>query len=144
MLIEILHRCRTGLLGLLLAGLLGSAWGIEVVVHPGVAVSTLSPSMARAIFAMKLPQWADGTPVRVFVLTDDSPEHQALCKQVLDLYPYQLRDAWNRLVYTGTGQAPIKVTSVEEMSKRVAATPGAIGYLMKVEKYEAVRVVPVR
>lgn len=137
-------RCRTALLGLVLSLLLGTAWGLDVVVHPGVSLGTLSPSMARAIFAMKLPQWPDGTAVRVFVLADDTAEHQALCKQVLDLYPYQLRDAWNRQVYTGTGQGPVKVGSVEEMSRRVANTPGAIGYLSKVDKNEAVRIVPVR
>jgi ABC-type phosphate transport system substrate-binding protein len=143
-LIPILRRCRAGLLGLVLVTALGTAAGVEVVVNPGVAVSSLSTAMVRAIFAMKLQQWPDGTPIRVFVQSDDSAEHQALCKQVLDLYPYQMRDAWNRLVFTGTGQAPLKVGSSEEMSKRVAETPGAIGYLMKVEKHDAVHAISIR
>ena len=41
--------------------------------------------------------------------------------------------AWDRLVFSGTGQAPDTVTSTEEMLARVASTPGAIGYLSQIQ-----------
>jgi ABC-type phosphate transport system substrate-binding protein len=110
------------------------AWATEpyeVIVNPSVSEKTLSKSSLRAIFGMRLHNWPDGTAVRVFVLPDDSPLHATFSKEKLNVFPYQLRSAWDRLVFSGTGQAPDTVSSAEEMLARVASTPGAIGYLPK-------------
>lgn len=50
-------------------------------------------------------------------------------KTVLGIYPYQLRQSWDRLIYSGFAQAPFLVESEKEMLRRVAETPGAIGYV---------------
>lgn len=82
------------------------------------------------MFAMRLRQWPDdGAAVIVFVLGPSDPTHAAFCKRILDVFPYQLQRAWDRLVYSGTGQAPFELNSMEEMKWRVATTPGAIGYI---------------
>ena len=44
------------------------------------------------------------------------------------MFSHRLRKTWDRLVFTGTGQAPIEVNTIEEMRSRVMNTPGAIGY----------------
>jgi hypothetical protein len=67
---------------------------------------------------------------QVFVLPDDNPIHQRFAKEVLGVYPYQLRAAWDRMVYSGTGPAPIQVNTFEEMIERLRTTPGAIGYVL--------------
>lgn len=92
----------------------------------GVAVDR---GLLRAAFTMRIRQWPDGRPLRVFVLPDGHPLHDRFCRERLGTYPYVLRNAWDRLVYTGTGFAPITVSSEEEMRRRVQATPGAIGYI---------------
>jgi ABC-type phosphate transport system substrate-binding protein len=101
----------------------------EVIVNPHLEKEGLKLNALRAIFSMRLRAWSDGTPVRVFVLGDEARVHISFSKKKLQIFPHQLRYAWDRLVYSGTGQAPIKVNSEEEMRKKVAATPGAIGYL---------------
>lgn len=83
----------------------------------------------RAIFTMRLRSWPDGTPVRVYVLPDQHPTHQAFCREVLRTFPYQIRQVWDRFVFTGTGQAPIVVDTETELRQRVAETPGAVGYI---------------
>lgn len=120
-----------------------SAWAVTIIVNPSVTVSSASQNAVRSMFAMKLLQWPDGQPVRVFVLPDDNSLHKAFCKEVLDVYPYQLRQTWDRLVYSGTGQAPIEVGSEEEMLKSVANTPGALGYLKKTKPGERIRTLSV-
>lgn len=100
-----------------------------VVVNPGTSEPTISKNALRAIFGMRLQVWPDGSPVKVFVLPDDHPVHIGFSKEVINVFPYQLRAAWDRLVFSGTGQAPIEVPTEEEMRTQVAATPGAIGYL---------------
>lgn len=139
--------CALGLLCLLLAALLPreTALGARplVVVNPGVDASNLSLNALRAMFGMRLPKWQDGTPVRVFVLSDEDPLHVAFSKQVLGVFPHQLRLAWDRLVFSGTGQAPTEVHSQAEMRERVANTPGAIGYLDEAMIDDSVRVLPI-
>lgn len=108
----------------------------DIVAHSSVAATSMPRSAAVAAFSMRMIRWPSGLPVRVFVMREESPEHQSLCKQLLDIYPYQLREAWNRLVYTGTGQAPIVVNTEEEMIEKVSSTPGAIGYVSRSLKTE--------
>lgn len=120
------------------------ASSLEIIVHPGVATAELSRAQARLVFAGKITRWQDGSLIRVFILPEEAPLHQELCKGVLDLYPYQLRSAWDRIIYTGIGQAPIQVTTETEMRKRVASVPGAIGYIGKVYSHDKVRALSVR
>ena len=99
----------------------------------------LSQNALNAIFGMRLRKWEDGSPIRVFVLPDDDPLHITFSKYVLHVFPYQLRSAWDRLVFSGTGEEPIKVNSEQQMRTVVSLTPGAIGYLSKSMIDEAVK-----
>lgn len=92
-------------------------------------VKNLSPEMVREIFFMRLNTWPDGSSIHVFVLPDNHPLNIRFAKEILGVYPFQLRSAWDRLVYSGTGVAPTTVESLEEMRKRVESTPGGIGYI---------------
>ena len=116
----------------------------EIVINPGVNEVALSVNSLRSIFSMSLKTWPDGTKIRVFVLSDDDRLHKAFSKQKLNVFPYQLRSTWDRLVFSGTGQAPIKVNSVEEMLDKVANTPGAIGYLWRANINENVHVLQIK
>ena len=102
---------------------------VQLVVNPSVAASSLNPATVRAIFNMRLLNWPDGTPIRVYVLPDKDPLHKSFSKQFLQVFPYQLRRSWDRRVFSGTGQAPRQLNDVQEMQARVADIPGAIGYL---------------
>ncbi len=110
-------------------GIAGATEPYEIVTHPGVSEKTLSKGSLRAIFGMRLHAWPDGTSIKVFVMPDETSLHTAFSKEKLNVFPYQLRAAWDRLVFSGTGQAPETVATPEEMLARVASTPGAVGYL---------------
>jgi ABC-type phosphate transport system substrate-binding protein len=100
-----------------------------LIVNPQNPVSELSRNHLRTIFAMRTPQWPDGTSIQVFVFEDNNPLHIAFCKKNLAMFPYQLRQIWDRQVFSGTGIAPIVVKTEQEMQDRVANTVGAIGYI---------------
>lgn len=119
------------------------AAAVEVIVNRNVAGTSLAQSSARAFFGMRLNRWPDGRPVQVYVLPDGHPTHVALCKEQLNLYPYQLRQSWDRLVYSGMAQAPIEVANEEEMISRVATTPGALGYVRKVKTNDSVKILSI-
>jgi len=128
------------LLMFMLTSVSGSALAVEIIAHKGVPPNALSLAAARSIFGMRQVKWPDGTPIRVFVLPDPHPTHGALCKERLNLFPYQLRQSWDRLVYSGMAQAPSEVFSEEELMNRVAATPGAIGYVRKARANDPVKI----
>jgi ABC-type phosphate transport system substrate-binding protein len=86
-------------------------------------------SYVRAIFTMRIRNWPDGTPIKVFVLPDSTTAHKAFCKKLLKIYPYVLRDQWERAMYTGTGGLPTIVPTEQELLIRVKNTKGAIGYI---------------
>lgn len=134
----------------LLLGLLVFAWpaqaGAEarqvlLVAHPDVQTQRLTRDTTRAIFAMRQRTWPDGQAVRVFVLSNDNPVHGRFVKERLAVYPHQLQLAWDRMVFSGTGQAPTRVFSQAEMRERIASTPGALGYLEREYLDDRIRVV---
>ncbi|SET00101.1 hypothetical protein SAMN05216326_1099 [Nitrosomonas marina] len=101
----------------------------QIVTHPSVNEDSISKNYLRAIFSMRPRAWSNDLIIKVFVLPDDNPLHHSFAKEQLGLFPYQLRQSWDRLVFSGTGQAPTTVSSNEEMRLRIMNTPGAIGYL---------------
>jgi hypothetical protein len=124
-----MNRAVGLLIALWLVSRAAPAVAAELVTHPAVPVERISFSTARMAFTMKLLLWPDGTRVRVFVLPDNDPLHREFVKRRLDLYPRQLRRAWDRRLYSGAGAVPTEVGSVDEMRLRLAETPGGIGYL---------------
>jgi len=93
---------------------------------------------------MRMLEWPDGTPITVFVLDQNNQQHNEFCKNVLHVFPYQLRRTWNRLIFSGSGQAPIILSSSKEMLDRVRNTPGAIGYLPEDKVNDKVRILSVQ
>ncbi len=138
----------------LLAVLLGLGLGLGLVsalaaadtliVNERAGVEVLSRNEARLYLTMRVKQWPNGLPVRVFVLPDNDPLHLRVVKSVLGLFPYQLRRAWDRQLFSGTGQAPVTLETESEVIRRVAQTPGGIGYASSPPSHPAVRPLEVR
>lgn len=105
-----------------------------VIVQPENVTDELSRNSLRAIFAMRITEWPDGSTIQVFVLEDKNKIHVSFCKNILGMFPYQLRRVWDRQIFSGTGSSPTTVGSEQEMRIRIADTPGAIGYIMAVDK----------
>ncbi len=105
------------------------AMAVEVIVNSDVPDQAISQSTLRAIFSMRMRQWPDGKPIRVYVLPEQSSAHILFAKEVLNTFPYQLKRSWDVLVYSGSGQAPSVAETPQEVLQKVSSTPGAIGYL---------------
>lgn len=116
----------------------------KVIVHPDVGLESVTANVLRAIFSMRMKTWPDGKLIRVYVLPDDNELHQMFSKETLNVFPYQLRSTWDRLVFSGTGQAPTTVSSNEEMLQKIASTPGSIGYLKTIYLNDDVHVLQIK
>ena len=106
---------------------------VDIIVSPSLSSTKFDRGLLRAVFTMRMRQWPDGLPIRVFVLPDNDPLSDQFYRERLGMYSYVLRRAWDRMVFTGTGLAPTVVQSEREMIERVRSTPGAIGYVSKHE-----------
>lgn len=110
-----------------------------VIVQAGVELRSLDAVSLRNIYTLRQTRWPDGQAIVVFVLPDDHPVHQRFAKDTLDIYPYRLRQIWDRLSYSGMASAPIEVRNETEMRARVRSTPGAIGYTSKDMAHEGIK-----
>jgi len=137
-------RTRLAIVAILLLCIPVSSPAVKVISNPDVVVGQISLSKLRAIFSMRTTAWSNGRPIRVFVLGDKDPLHSEFTKKILEIFPHQLRRAWNRQIFSGTGQAPTRVGSKAEMRARIAATPGAIGYLSEDQIDEHVKTIHIK
>jgi hypothetical protein len=109
-------------------------YAVDLIIAPFTEVKQDTPltrDELREIFFGRQTRWRDGSPLRAFVLPDQNPLHIRFSKEILGVYPYQLRSAWDRMVFSGTGTPPAVVESLEQMKSIIKETPGAIGYIEK-------------
>jgi ABC-type phosphate transport system substrate-binding protein len=116
---------------------------VQVVVNPSVESKDISIEQIRRIFSMRQTTWSNEQTITVYVLSNQHQTHQVFSTKVLSMFPYQLDRIWNKLVYSGLGEEPIKVQSEQEMLERVSQVPGAIGYVMQQVIYYNVNVINV-
>ena len=102
----------------------------DVIANPNTQTTSLSLNELRHIFFMRVKQWPDGTPIKVYVLNDNEL-HKKFSKEKLGVFPYKLRRLWDRNTFSGTGQAPIVLKSESDMIRIISETQGAIGYASK-------------
>lgn len=102
---------------------------VKVIINSTVSTSTMSLEQIRRIFSMRQTVWADKQPITVFVLNNKHQTHQTFSTNNLGMFPYQLERVWNKLVYSGLGEEPIRVNTEQEMLDRVKSKPGSIGYI---------------
>ena len=124
-------------LSILLAGPFVASAGI--IVNQDVEGHSISVATLRNIYTLRQTLWPNRQPIVVFVLPDDHPVHEAFAKEKLGLYPYRLRQTWDRMSFSGMANAPIQVNDENEMRARVRATPGAIGYTSKDIVYDGIK-----
>ena len=106
-----------------------AAGGLVLIANGENQQSDIYLRTLRGIYSMRMQTWPDGSPLTVFVFGDDSDAHKSFCRSVLGVLPFHLRRNWDRLTFSGSGQAPTMVKGMEEMKMKVATTPGAIGYI---------------
>lgn len=116
---------------------------VIVIANKNISEKTLTLGAVRSIFGMRLRSWNGGKPIRVFVFNDHHPLHIQFSKKILGVFPHQLRWSWDRLVFSGTGQAPTYVKTESEMLEYVKNTPGAIGYITGGQDHGHVKELPV-
>ncbi len=131
-----------GLLGLLASHVALAAEPVAVTAR--AAQENLDATELRAIFTLRKRRWSDGRPIRVYVLSDDAPAHREFVKDRLRMFPYQLRQQWNRVVFSGTGVAPRDFEDEASLLAALVNSPDAIGYANTAQLPEGLSIIEVQ
>ena len=121
------------LAGPIMAGHKVKASELNVMVNESVMVAELSRSELRQIFTGQRQYWSDGTKITVFVLQDRDELHKQFCRDILQMFPYQLSRLWDQITYSGQGLTPVRVTSSLALIDALENTTGAIGYVERTD-----------
>lgn len=103
------------------------------MVNESVMVEALSRSELRQIFTGQRQYWENGTKITVFVLQDSDELHRQFCRDILQMFPYQLSRLWDQITYSGQGITPIRVTSYQALVDALENTAGSIGYVERTD-----------
>lgn len=114
-------------LTLVLAALLGGpVFAGKVVVAANSPQAALDRAAAQAIFLGRTTQVGGQPAVIVF---QNGPVRADFESKVVGRSGAQLAAHWSRLVFTGRAKAPEEVANDAAVKAKLAATPGAIGYI---------------
>ena len=113
-----------------------------VIVNPATPATSLSADIVRDYFLGQKTAWSDGTKVAVVVDRDDTALMPLL--SFLGRSRNQFEVGWKKLIFTGRVTTPIQVDAEEAVIARVAATPGAIGFVNKDKVTDKVKTITIR
>jgi len=116
---------------------------IILVVNDSVEIEKISIDSLRAIYSLRQLSWPDGVEVTAFVLDIDGDIHRQFCRDLLKVYPHQLKKGWDRMEYTGRARGPQIVQSEQMLLDLVKQIPGAIGYVQMADKTSNVHAISV-
>ena len=127
----------------LLFGTLRAAAAVEVVVvvAADAGVAALNREQVINIFMgryRRLPTGLEATP---YDLPGDDVVKAAFYAALLGKNLSEVNAYWARLIFSGRTAPPVQATDVADMLRRVAAAPGAVGYLPRSAVNDRVRVV---
>lgn len=110
-----------------------------LITHRDSNLSVSADHLKRLYFG-KISSLPNGRKVTVLVYADDDEQFQQFTRQHLRRTSQQLRSFWAKQLFTGRGNMPIHVNSLEEMLSLVASSEEYVGYIPIEALQESVRV----
>ena len=117
---------------------------VRIIVHPEVAVSSLSQAEIARIYLGKKTFWESGARISPSLLDEESPLTESFIEGNLKKTVRQYRAYWKRYLFSGQGTAPKTFASSKQVADFVAANPGAVGVVDAGYSDDRVKVVEVQ
>jgi ABC-type phosphate transport system substrate-binding protein len=113
---------------------------IAVVAHKSVAAEQVDLARLMDIYTLNSQQWKDGARIQVVDYKGAMPLKADFYKR-LSTTPADMQKVWLRKQFSGKAIPPSTVKSEAELIEKVAATPGAIGYVSAGTEAQGVKVI---
>jgi hypothetical protein len=129
-------------LAVILTCVAARAQDVIIVTYKGTGSSQITSSELREIFTGVRSRFADGTRA-VPVVLKGGPVHEVFLRKHIGEEPDEFRTRWHKAVFTGQGSMLKEFASEGALLEYVSVTPGAIGYVSRVNDPDSVRVLTV-
>lgn len=113
---------------------------VAVIVHKAAPVDSLTQAELFDYFSCEVKTWSNKTPVVVFDLKPQS-EIKEMFYDFLGKSASRMKSIWMKKLLMGEGDPPQALLSEDEVLKKVATTPGAIGFVSKAKVHDGVKIV---
>lgn len=115
---------------------------VVIIANKSVPLTEMRTKELVRVYSMQQQRWADGSKVVLFNLKSGDVLKDRFF-HFLGMKPIDLRKIWLRMQLTGEGKAPTAVETQNDMLKRVAAVPGAIGYVSTSKVDNSVKIISI-
>ncbi len=116
----------------------GAASQVAVIAHKEAPLDTLSKTQLLDFYSCEIKFWNKELPVVVIDLKPQT-EAKAAFYKFLGMTASRMKSLWLKRMLMGEGEPPAATKSEEEMLKKVAATPGALGFVSQNQNNKQVK-----
>ncbi len=103
----------------------------KVIVNAANPLSTLSRNQVARIFFKKEERWPNGFAITVVDLSTDDPVRQEFSLAILRRETAAVEAYWRKLIFSGMGSPPLKLSAHAEVVRFVGSNVGSIGYVAR-------------
>jgi ABC-type phosphate transport system substrate-binding protein len=121
---------------------LARAQDVLIVVNGNVGVTQITETQLHDIFTGARTRFDNGSRA-VPVLLKGGPVHEVFLHRHVGDTPDEFRVRWRKAVFTGQGSMPKEFNSEAELLNYVEATPGAIGYVSRIQGSGSVKLLTI-
>jgi len=100
-----------------------------IVVHPSCPVTRLNPDEARRLLLGVDLSWSNGDATQLVEIRGDDVVVAAGYQAIARKTPSQIRAEWNRLVFAGRANPPLRFGTAAEVRAAVGRLPGAFAVI---------------
>lgn len=106
---------------------------LVVVVNADNKIAKLERSALRSIYLGLTTFWSEDRRVKPYQRAHDGAAGKPFFRDVLGMTPARYRHTWQKQQLSGQGVEPEVIASAATLVAKVAATTGAIGYMLESE-----------
>ncbi len=115
------------------------AQSVEIIVHPGNDITSVTKAELSKIFLKRLRTWADGTLAVPVDQVPDSSSRREFTGSIHERRVVNVEVYWKRMIFSGRAAPPPEMADDHAVIEFVRNTPGAVGYVSKLTRLEGVR-----
>lgn len=115
---------------------------VAVIANKSVSVGNIKKSDLLNFYTGDIKKWSDMQPIVVFDLKTKG-EVKENFYNFLGKSSSRMKAIWMKKMLSGEGYPPESMKSEEDLLKKVASTPGAIGYISQAAVNEEVKILMV-
>jgi len=112
-----------------------------LIVHPSCPVARLSADDARKLLLGEDLSWRNGDATQLVELRTDDTAVTAGYLAIAHKTASQIRAEWNRLVFAGRANPPLRFGTIEEVRAAVARMPGTFAVVDSTSTDTTVKIV---